>query len=437
MRQRNLYDLTHFSYSVGEIGRLQCLSIIPVLPGDSFEFNCDGIYRLADLRRELVQDAQVDIFYFYRPHRHEYGDDWVQMIKEGVDEDVTFTGATLPGTDRWDYLCQTNATATSIPTWMPGGYNAIWNRYFKHPDGADRTTYAQNAEERQYGYLIGRLPHPKWNPRVDYSSNAVSTELDMEASDYEFVDGGAVSGTTLTLNLRGLDQAKGRFRSEVQSNIMSNRYNEILKEHFNVEVDENIDERPTLFWRHSFYTSGTEINATDTTSLGSFVGKSYGSASHQVPRRFFDEHGAIFVCATIRFPTIHELERHFMYEVSDPRYLDMPDPNVMATAEPRNATSEYFTSDNSFSSSNFSYPDYDCFRYHPNRVHEKYQTIAGYPFSAESITGSNSIIYHQDGEYDDVFATQEMAQWQINMRLGVNALRYVPDPLSNWFQGSD
>ena len=120
MDNRNMYDLSHYSYTCGEIGRLQCLSIIPTLPGDSFEIQADGIYRLADLRRELVQDAQVDIFYFYRLHRHQYGDNWAQMIKEGVDEDLTFANTTLPGTNRWDYLCQTEDTLVDLPEWMPG-----------------------------------------------------------------------------------------------------------------------------------------------------------------------------------------------------------------------------------------------------------------------------------------------------------------------------
>ena len=85
MNKRCSYDLSHFSFLTGRIGRLQTLSVMPVVAGDSFELMLEGVFRLSPLRRQLVMDCRVDLMAFYIPHRHIYGDDWVNFIRQGVE----------------------------------------------------------------------------------------------------------------------------------------------------------------------------------------------------------------------------------------------------------------------------------------------------------------------------------------------------------------
>src|SRR5262249_35584722 len=40
--------------------------------------------RLSPLRRGLAIDSTVDIFTFYVPHRHVYGEQWIKFMKDGV-----------------------------------------------------------------------------------------------------------------------------------------------------------------------------------------------------------------------------------------------------------------------------------------------------------------------------------------------------------------
>ena len=88
--RRDVYDLSHFSFMSGKMGRLMTLALIPVVAGDSIGIDFRGIFRLSPLRRNLVVDAHCDLYVFYVPHRHVYGDDWVDFIKQGVDEAITF-----------------------------------------------------------------------------------------------------------------------------------------------------------------------------------------------------------------------------------------------------------------------------------------------------------------------------------------------------------
>ena len=89
-KNRSVYDLSHFSMNVGQIGALQTLSTIPVVAGDTLDINLQGVFRLSPLRRNLYLDCMVDLFAFYVPHRHIYGDDWVDFVRQGTDETVTF-----------------------------------------------------------------------------------------------------------------------------------------------------------------------------------------------------------------------------------------------------------------------------------------------------------------------------------------------------------
>src|SRR5215468_4453748 len=82
--ERMPHDLSHLGFLAGQIGRLITISTTPVIAGDSFEMDAVGALRLSPLRRGLAIDSTVDIFTFYVPHRHVYGEQWIKLMKDGV-----------------------------------------------------------------------------------------------------------------------------------------------------------------------------------------------------------------------------------------------------------------------------------------------------------------------------------------------------------------
>src|SRR5262249_61433326 len=76
--------ISHLGFLAGQIGRLITISTTPVIAGDSFEMDAVGALRLSPLRRGLAIDSTVDIFTFYVPHRHVYGEQWIKFMKDGV-----------------------------------------------------------------------------------------------------------------------------------------------------------------------------------------------------------------------------------------------------------------------------------------------------------------------------------------------------------------
>src|SRR5690606_41702129 len=61
------------------------ISTTPVIAGDSFEMDAVGALRLSPLRRGLAIDSTVDIFTFYVPHRHVYGEIGRASCRERVE----------------------------------------------------------------------------------------------------------------------------------------------------------------------------------------------------------------------------------------------------------------------------------------------------------------------------------------------------------------
>src|SRR5438552_17751448 len=78
------HDRSDLGFLAGQVWRLITISTTPVIAGDSVEMDAVGALRLSPLRRGLAIDSTVDIFAFYVPHRHVYGEQWTNVMKDGV-----------------------------------------------------------------------------------------------------------------------------------------------------------------------------------------------------------------------------------------------------------------------------------------------------------------------------------------------------------------
>src|SRR5258708_165237 len=121
--ERMPHDLSHLGFLAGQIGRLITISTTPVIAGDSFEMDAVGALRLSPLRRGLAIDSTVDIFTFYVPHLHVYGE-----LGCGCGIDCTVDIFTFYGTDRhvyggqWNKFMKDGVNATPLPTVNTTGY---------------------------------------------------------------------------------------------------------------------------------------------------------------------------------------------------------------------------------------------------------------------------------------------------------------------------
>ena len=415
--KRTMYDLSHQIHTCGEIGRLQTLAVIDVVGGDSLELNVNGLVRMAPTRKEVVQDAKLDIFCFYRPHRHTYGQDWIDLIRDGVDNSVSLTDTAITATgDSIEYLAQPVDAAT-IPTWLVNGYWDIYNWYFKNPDDPDTvlTKIPSDAKERQYGTLISRLPHPMTRPRTLNTG----LETDLEDSDAELNVG---SGT---LDVRELSKVSAEYKQEIDTNWYANRYPDIMEANYGSTVSEETDERPKLIWRESGWMSGKDMDGFDDATLGDIQGKTLKRINFSIPRKFYPEHGAVWIMATLRFPPIHVYEQKFSHQFTPSYARNVGNREFVGSQPPeRFDIDRYIANGSNFTDSDEPYGQW--YRYHPNRVHTNYRNIPGYPFLESAWSSMNECYYHQAGEYDNVFHTWQLGHWQMNLLCDCKKLTVVP-----------
>ncbi|QXP08659.1 MAG: major capsid protein [Arizlama microvirus] len=439
---RNEFNLSHLSHTAGHIGRIQSLTIIPVEAGSSLQINLDGIARLAPNRKEIVSECQIDICAFFVPHRIVYGQDWIDFINSGPDETKTFTGVAVgAGYRNPEWLCLPTCGAT-INRSLLEGYNRIYANFYAVPsltitgDGQDPqdfdwypTTETGAANARKYGYLAARLPHVLNGGNLVYSSGATGWETqDLNDTDYEVPVTGGV------FDLRDLQQFQSRLNTEAANAWFSRWYQDVMKEKWGSEIGPDVDPRnlkPHLLMRQTQMMSGKDIDGTDDATLGSFQGKTLERVAFNMPRKYFAEHGNVYVLALLRYPLVHTREQHPLLASANFSYDEIAaDPGRLASLAPvAYDPSPWLAGGSSYGDPSpliLQQPYGQHYRFQPNRVHPNFAQIPGYPFSDYDSVTFTGWYYYLDEEYKETFQTTQIGQWQIQAL--VNCTKYSPVP---------
>src|SRR5260370_37265336 len=138
--ERMPHDLSHLGFLACQIGRLITISTSPVIAGDSFAMYAVGALRLSPLRRGLAIDSTVDIFTFYVPHPHVYGEQWIKFMTDGVNATPLSTCNTTSYIDHAAFLGTINPDTINIPNHLFHTDFNLYNNYFTAQWLSDRST---------------------------------------------------------------------------------------------------------------------------------------------------------------------------------------------------------------------------------------------------------------------------------------------------------
>ena len=442
---RSEFDLSHPIAQVGGMGHLQTLSRIPVIAGDSIGFKLTGKLRLSPLRRHVILDPQVDLTAFWVPHRHVYGEQWVNFIKDGVDASLQLPG-TARGTKHPYYLGLSPyaiQTQTELPKWCQVGYNQIWNRYFRVP--------TDHASVKADGYMPDWSDDPESNDWAlsNYGlmcarlktilSTPIYTQVDAVDRRLELKAPSALTGAThQVLDLNALAVQKARYRSEQEREWFYQRYADLLPGTWpGGHASTDADERPTMLNRQSFTLAGFDQGGQDDATLGTFVGTSEARINFTIPNWLCPEHGTVWILALLRYPALYFSEGHFLeYKVS-PTYSQVAGEHgiVAAQAPKQYNTAEFFGTPSSHSIGLAPYGEW--YRYHPPSIHNLFQDREGFPFLTGSQHTKDSLHYCQPNEYKHVFATRQQGEWEYTGNLECRVMRALPGGITSIFAGAD
>src|SRR5450830_249724 len=334
--ERMPHDLSHLGFLAGQIGRLITISTTPVIAGDSFEMDAVGALRLSPLRRGLAIDSTVDIFTFYVPHRHVYGEQWTKFMKDGVNATPLPTVNTTGYIDHAAFLGTINPDTNKIPKHLFQGYLNIYNNYFKAPWMPDRTEANPNElnqDDARYGFRCCHLKNIWTAPLPP------ETELSRQ-----------MTTSTTSIDIMGLQAAYANLH-------------------------------------------------TDQTSLGQFSCRVQQTYKHSVPRFFVPEHGTMFTLALVRFPPTATKEIQYLNAKGALTYTDIAgDPVLYGNLPPREISmKDVFRSGDS--SKKFKIAEGQWYRYAPSYVSPAYHLLEGFPFIQEPPSGDlqeRVLIRHHD-----------------------------------------
>ena len=294
MARRNYFDLGHLMFCSGKIGRLQTLDMMPVYAGDSLEYHLMAGCSLSPLRQQLALDPRIDIYAYYRPHRHEYGSDWEDFVKQGPDETKTFSSTLVSDPTEMEALGMRFATS-SVPRWAFGAYKAIYNRYWKDPGSADRTenTFNLNApDDAKYGWQVCHLP-AYWNIGLPDEKDQVDTERHVTVSSNQ-------------LDVLDIDKARARYGSEAAQEWFAQRdtYHDVMKVKWNTQVSKEIDKYPREFYGQKFWMNGMVVTGIDEVGYASQSGSTQVRINYKLPRFAVPEHGSVWIMMAVRYPPV-------------------------------------------------------------------------------------------------------------------------------------
>src|SRR5262244_176519 len=376
--ERMPHDLSHLGFLAGQIGRLITISTTPVIAGDSFEMDAVGALRLSPLRRGLAIDSTVDIFTFYVPHRHVYGEQWIKFMKDGVN-------------------------ATPLPTVNTTGY--IDHAAYLGTINPNKL----NQDDARYGFRCCHLNNIWTAPLPP------ETELSRQ-----------MTTSTTSIDIMGLQAAYANLHTDQERDYFMQRYHDVISS-FGGKTSYDADNRPLLVMRSNLWASGYDVDGTDQTSLGQFSGRVQQTYKHSVPRFFVPEHGTMFTLALVRFPPTATKEIQYLNAKGALTYTDIAgDPVWYGNLPPREISmKDVFRSGDS--SQKFKIAEGQWYRYAPSYVSPAYHLLEGFPFIQEPPSvdlQERVLIRHHD--YDQCFQSVQLLQWNSQVKFNVTVYRNLP-----------
>lgn len=459
---RNTFNLSHLIHTAGHIGRIQTLSVIPVIAGDSLKIALDGIIRLAPTRKEIVSECQVDICAFYVKYRHTYGNqNWIQYLSNGPRNNPAIPPLTpfpVGAGYRDPYYLGIKECGATMPRHLLRAYNFILARYFQVPNTnnngeftnywtenfANLEFYPTNesfaANMRKYGAPAARLPHILNGANVLNAGGAAGNPNNVNDEDYGVLINDSIPDVGL-LDIRDLAAIQGRYKTVQQKAYWGQYYEDLLEQRYSQKgVNTDADMRPDYLGRVTTFLSGTDVNGTDDATLGSYVGKTLDRINFNMGRRAFPEHGTVHLLAVLRYPLVHTKEQHplLVNPTPDPNLL-MGDPSLYENEQPVAYDPAKWMAGGSLFTPNVNSmvePYGQEYRYQPNRIHPNFETIPGYPFTQWDSATLYPWFYYFDEEYRSTFQTSQIGQWQAHMSAKVTKYSLIPGGASSIMAGT-
>jgi hypothetical protein len=295
----------------GKIGRANVLRQQLVAPGENIRTDISGKVMLEALRERETLRIHAHLATFLTPVRW-LDANWTDFVREGPDSLSSI--ATEGYSDLGSLGLGSDAAGSSIPSFFKQAVLRIYNEWYKWPEDADATAWAQD------GLPAVPLQHT-WT-RCRYSIDPADT------SDYTV-------SSAASFDVRDLAEVQARFRSGIERDVLSyNRYMELVSEMFNADGSREVDQVPMMIDQTELGVNPREYPATDSAGLGDWQSIYDFQLDHTIRGITAPEHCVLTYVLTIRFAPV--IEGRNPLSLEDLSWADLVgDPELLRNMRPQ------------------------------------------------------------------------------------------------------
>ena len=442
--QRQEIDLSHGGWFGGKVGAVQTADMVNVSMGDSIESTMKFNIRCAPLRSPILLGMKIDCITFYVPHRHVYGEAWMNLIRQGVDASTVLPARNLAA--KWWCLGDASLGPGNVPAFYVDPFVQIWNEFYRDPSRPEISlsdiyglTWSSSSSREhvdlfKFGFPACHIPNIWTSPPKANTSSA----------DHQV----AIQGNQL--ELYDLRRTKARNETEIERQFENIRYRDIVQAAVGEMPNIDTEQRPEVLAHTEAAFDGEDIEGTSEATLGKAVGRMDTQVTHHVPRKFFIEGGSVWTLLLLRFPPIYFDERTMMSKFTSPTYKQISgDPAILASEGPVSLRKrDVFTGNDNTVLGQVPYGQWH--RYQPNRTADYLKNIEGAPFvdsqppdlpnsplfSGES--GIDMTPYINPNQYDAVFKSpHKYGHFIVNSAIAMRKLTSTPAVEASLYAGAN
>lgn len=378
MRKRNKFNLSHFHNLTCDMGKLVPISLIDVIPGDSFKMHSTILLRMSPMLNPIMHPIRVRVHHFFIPFRLIW-DSWEDFIT-GVSTPA-FPQISLPvgsasdvGTLR-DYLGlpidnQIELNVSALPF---RAYNLVFNEFYRDQDLVDPLpefveNHGSNDENGEVeglnhyklqnvswekDYFTTSRPWAQKGPAVTIPVKGADKNIPLNqpakplfhaggaygpvslggpgylragnSSDLSYTGGLSVNAKEFdigNIDIHDLRLALSLQRYEEARANYGSRYIEYLRYAFGVRCSDYRLQRPEYLGGGSSLMQISEVLGTSSDNLGNMGGHGVGMSKTNSFIRFFEEFGYILSLMSILPKTVYSqgVDRHWLKKTKEDFY---------------------------------------------------------------------------------------------------------------------
>ena len=303
--KRHLYSLRHTTVVPGLIGQLHPISLIEVLPGDSFQGSIHSLIRFQAVKKPVMTNIDAQQFWFYVPYRMLWPG-WETFITQRSGTPPTLSMSNATSGLKTDGTVINEATgvymllgavdkARAVSAFPFYALRSIYNEFFKDEDDDDVDAWwaPGSATDVAVKALVGGRRHQLF------------TELRAAQAQGDYPE---IAVASNKFSIEKVRDALRVMRLQERREAYGDRYFDVLRS-YGVRTNFEMLERPEYLGGSRHRVSFTDVVATGAStgvSVGDIAGHAITGVRHRMRRKSFREHGLVIGLLMLRPRPVHE-----------------------------------------------------------------------------------------------------------------------------------